>query len=99
MIGRGSTEVGELRGRVDMLTQLLTEQQTRARPQVWQPPPDPEESPETAARWAVQNEDGELYQRAMHVWREEDRASADLYELSVAHEYEMEQVRAEIEEL
>ena len=95
--GRQSTEVGELRGQVQALTEFLAKRD--ATPQQWTPPPDPEENPEFAARWAVENENGDVYARAMAEWREIDRAAADVYEMGVAHEYELSQLRNEIEEL
>jgi hypothetical protein len=93
--GRQTNELGELRGQVQALTQLMSQPQ----PQPWSPPPDPEENPEMAARWAVENENEAVYTRAIAEWREIDRAAADIYEMGVAHQYELDLLKNEIEEL
>lgn len=99
MAGRQSTEVGELRGQVQALTEFLAQREQAPQREQWAPPPDPQDDPELAARWAVEHEDPGTYARAMAEWREMDRAAADVYEMGVAHEYELSQLRTEIDEL
>lgn len=97
LIGEQGNELGELRR---MVQDLHERQPERPAPSPFVPEGIQDaivESPQDVAVWAIQNENGQVYQAAMAEWYEQDAFNASRFERQLEREALKQELRAEVQ--